>query len=289
VTGPYDLTPGTYSIEVVGYIGDGDAAVGTVATQTITANTTTTTATITLVAYDPVTGGGTGTFSWDITSTVHDLTSAKMSFIRIQPTGSVPPLPAVPALVDFIESGKWTNSITTFPAGYYWVDFALIAKGTTRTFRHILIIYKNQTTSFSYQFDDSYFIYAKAELPPIVYPGFDDKKPVLEYDDGSPQGTIAEGDHVLLSLTNDTYPDKIDIEVTNESIYTTIQWFLNSHGTSALTTTQGVGGSSKGEILTVDTTDNTGLFAVQGVYQLTVVGTASGVPYSKFIYLEIKP
>jgi len=271
VAGPYELTPGTYDIEIIGYIGTGEAAVGSVSAVVIAPNVTTSVGPIHLVAYDPldtdVAHQGNGTFSWHIVNIVTDLTAATMSFTKIAGTslGSTP-------IVNLLGTGRWDSS-EVIPAGYYYVDFVLTAKGTTRYFRHILHIYKGQTSSFTYTFDNTYFTYAKAGLI-VDYPVPVDEKPTLQWTaDGSTYTPMTELDDVTVSITNVGGPDSIDIKVTNA--FTTIEWYFNSTTPTAT-----------GDTLTVDTT--VAPFKVQGHYQLTVVGLpASGAPSSIVVYINI--
>jgi len=284
VAGPYDLDPGDYDITVIGYIGStssDNAAIGEVLSQSITANTTSTTSTIYLKAYDPATVTGNGTFSWTISNSVTGLTSANMSFTKILGVGSAP------ASVNLLQSGNWTGSITNFPAGYYYVDFVLVANSSTRNFRHILQIYKNMISTFSYTFDNTYFTFAKADLP-IDFTPIGDSKPELIVG-GTSQ---SEGYIVNLSISGAaSNPKTIVIAVDNENIYSAIGWYFSNGG--ALSTTTGVSGGND-EILTIDTANAP--FATQGLFQLTVTGTgttggASPTTFagSTFIFINILP
>jgi len=275
IAGPYDLEPGTYDITVVGYIGTSEAAIGELNNVSILPNQTTTTSVITLHAYD-ISDGGTGTFSWTISNSMTgSLTVASMTFSTI--TGGT-----APTTVDLLDN-KWNGSITNFPVGYYYVDFVLVKDSKTRTFRHILHIYKGQTSSFTYTFDNSYFTFAKVTIPPVVYEPPADKQPELETVVGGGSGTtVLPKGTVIVSLSNTTYPDVLDIVVTNDTDYdANVKWYLN--GTTPLTSVSG----TLNTILTVDVSNPP--FNAIGLYQLTVEGTKSSVPYETFIYISIVP
>jgi len=286
--GPYDLAPGIYDIEVIGYMtaaATGDAAAGSVTGVTVVANSVSNTATILLESYDPATAAATdtGTFTYTISNSVTGLTGATMKFTKITGAGSAP--------LDVDLMSGWNGSVLAFPAGYYYVDFILNVGSATRTFRHILHIYKNQTSSFSYTFDDSYFTFAKITLDvdfdPIV-----DPKPELEKSTNTGT-TLTDGETVTLSFNAvGGNPELLNIVVTNDDDYDTIEWFLNKNGTTALTTTQGV--SSDNKTLSINTANAP--FNAQGLYQLTVVGITpspgggvDGVASSSYILIAIVP
>jgi len=278
-SGPYDLAPGKYDIEVVGYTADGDAAAGTVKDVIVVANSITNTATIELYSYDPEDGTATdtGTFKYTISNniTVNTLTSATMTFDKIGGGG--------PTTVNLLATG-WNGNITLTP-GYYYVDFVLVANSGTRTFRHILHIYKNQISSFDYTFTDEYFTYAKITLTVNFNPN-EDPKPELEKS-SAPSVIMDDGETVILSIEGvGANPKTIDITVTNEGDYSSIEWYVSSNGTTALTT--GVSGTND-EILTINVANAP--FNVQGLFQLTVVGTTTttSVPTSSYILISVVP
>jgi len=283
VGGPYDLSPGKYDITVIGYIGssstkaDNEAAEGKVSNITVTVSSVIPTPTITLKGLDPVTSTGTGTFDWLISNGVSGLTAATMTFTKIAGTGTAP-LP-----VDLYTTNQWHGSITNFPAGYYYVDFVLTAKSTNKTFRHILHIYQNMTSSFEYLFNNDYFTFAQITLPITVGPF--DGKPELKY--GISNTLLAEEGIVTVSFSAaGGNPASTTITVTNATDYDSIAWYYGSVALVPLTTTPPVSGT-KGEILTVDTT--AAPFNIQGKSQLTIVGIIGGIPYTTTVYISVLP
>jgi hypothetical protein len=100
----------------------------------------------------------------------------------------------------------------------------------------------------------------------------DDLKPELN------NGVLSEGDTVTVSAGP---PVSINITVTNASIFNDgIEWDFNGDDLTA----SGVLNAGKTE-LTI--TDGEAPFNVKGMYQLTVVGVVSGVPYSTRIFIEV--
>jgi len=282
VPGPYNVAPGVYNILVVGYIGSGEAAAGEASNVPVALNAVTNVPTIHLEA-PAFTGSDTGTFSWNIHATVTGLTAATMSFTEVTGSGNAPP-----ADVDLFDD-NWEDSITDFPVGYYYVDFELTAGGSTRTFRHILHIYKNQTSAFSYTFNNSYFTFTTVNVPIDYIPPAVTPLELVYEETGAggspPPASLVEKQTVTVSIGNvGGVPTSVDITVDNDDAYTTIEWYFNS--TTALTPSEGV--SSGGETLTVDAT--AAPFTTQGFYQLTVVGIpASGGPSSMIVFISIVP
>jgi len=288
VKGPYNLAPGKYNILVVGFTADGDVAAGSENGVNVVANTITTVPLITLISYDPAdaTTGDEGTFAWKINNHVTGtLTSADIIFTQIPTSGTEP------APFDLLGTDGWINSIDLLP-GYYYVDFVLVKSGiaTPLTLRHILHIYKNQTSTFEYDFSDLYFTWAKVEFGDVDFDAIVDPQPELDiYHGTSDEDTVAAGGtiSVYFDSVGGTRPTSIPITVTNAIDYATggIKWYLNS--TTALTT--GLSGGN-GEVLTVNTASAP--FNKQGTYHLTVVGStnaAKSVPASTVIYITILP
>ena len=293
-SGPYDLTPGKYDIVVVGYTASGDAAIGTTHDVVVNANDVTNTATITLESYDPTTGAAlgtdTGTFNYTILNNINvlTLTTATMTFTKIAGAGAGPTSPVN------LLSPSWSGNIV-LTSGYYYVDFVLVTSTAgTRTFRHILHIYKNQISSFQYTFTDDYFTYAKIELT-ITFDKPTDPKPKLAKST-APAVILTDGETITLSIDGlGGNPKTINITVNNQGDYSasSIKWYLSSNSTTALTA--GVGGTND-SVLTINVA--TAPFNVQGLYQLTVEGTipaaitpplTPAVPTSSFILISIVP
>jgi len=283
IAGPYDLEPGVYDITVIGYIDTLGAATGTANNVNIYAGQTTPSGTIYMEAYDPATASATdeGTFKWTISNSVTGLTSAVMNITAISGMGAS----SIPSVTLFsLTTSDWAD-FRSIQAGYYYVEFVLIANGSTRTFQHILHIYKGQTSEFTYTFDNSYFTFAKTNVT-VDYTKPGDVKPVLQSNNAGTTAPVPENGTVTLSISNTIYPDEINIEVTNITPYGSnkIEWYLSTV-TGKLTS--GLTGSNE-EILTV--TAGTSPFNTQGLYRLTVVGIpTTGGPSSTTINISIVP
>jgi len=279
VGGPYDLVPGTYNITVVGFIGSGEAALGTASNQVIQANQVTAVPKITLTAYD-FADGDTGTFQWTITNSVDGLTSAIMSFTRID-SGTDP----TPSNINLKDTSRWNSSIDDFPVGSFYVDFLLVARGDNRTFRHILHIYKNQISAFTYTFDNTYFTWAQTGLNVEYNPPADAKPTITVNKNNGGATATAEGATVTVKINSGSTADTAVITVTNTNYGSnTIEWYLN--GTAALS--GGILSGTNNSVLTV--TAGSAPFTAQGKFPLTIVGTPSAAPStpsSTVIFIEV--
>jgi hypothetical protein len=292
---PIRLPPDNYTVTVIGYLDSGanpsqPAATTTAAVSfTVYAPPTTTPAVdVTLKAFDPANHTGNGTFVWRITSGVTALTAATMNVTPITFVNAT----ATPSygsfdLTDDTPPNAWINNVgLTVVAGYYYVDFSLTAgtPSVTRTFRHVLQIYRNRTSTFVYVFDD--------EKLGIVSAGvtFD-----LEYNhpEDNPPELVAAGlvDDTITLDSEETPPDSVTITVDNDTDYATFSWYYAAAN-------GGVGGVvGTASSLLVDT--NSTPFNIKGKYQLIVTGfvtatkaaelyTYVGAPFYSELFIEVK-
>jgi hypothetical protein len=290
---PIDLDRGDYTLIVTAYKDVGDsitpptqpAAIGELE-LTIVADTPSA-ETITLGVINPA-AGQIGTFAWSITNSVTALSAATMSVTPVAGGEAI-------LTVDFddtynLTDPTWAGS-QNIASGYYYVNFSLTATAATapfsrtRNFQHVLHVYQNMTSSFTYTFDNAKFTIETVVIeqgtfePTVVFEAPEDLKPILSADGGTT--TLADmavvdinlGNTRTITVTNaaDVYRDDDDDPVP----YGTIAWSYN--GTVIPTAT--------GPTLLVNTT--AAPYNAAGRYQLTVTGTIAGKPYFAEIYINV--
>jgi hypothetical protein len=289
--GTVSLVAGVYTLEIIAYTDYSNTPTtippsAAAATATRTGIDVSTTGqnigAVALLPYDPLEGDENGIFAWNIDASgiSATITVASMT-IRTLAGASVQAFNLLPA------GDGWVNLTgVDFLEGYYYVDFTITA-GLTRTFRHILHIYRGQTTTVSYEFTDAVLglVSLTVTITGITYTPPTVTAPAVQID-GVPT-PVAAGADVPVSLGGLA----VTLSVTNAGVFTTtditpvvqIEWF---YGSNSLGT---------GASYTVNTA--TGPFATQGKYMITVTGTTefdedipySGVPSSTEFFIVVGP
>jgi hypothetical protein len=285
---PIDLVPGDYILEVIGYasedngVGEGPAATATL-NFTIVLGTPLP-QTITLKAYDPIASTEEGMFAWKINSTLTDpIASIFMNVTNIAGT--------VTAITNRNITTELTNDVgVALAAGYYYVVFSLTTEGgIVREFRHVLHIYQNMTSTFTYTFtDEKLGVIESVETEEftltIEVDPFEDFAPTWTVSAGTGAGT--EVSPLIISLTGETAPITGAITVTNYNdydgedeghAYTAVQWYCNG----ANLATSAIGG-----VLTIINT--VAPFTAAGTYQLKITGLVGVVPYeAEDVFIQV--
>jgi hypothetical protein len=278
-SGTISLVAGIYTLEIIAYT-DFSATPTTIppsiaaATATMTGIDVTATSqnlgAVTLRAYDPREGEENGTFAWNIDASgiTAPITVASMIIRNLAGT-------AIRSFDLLPDEDGWVNlDGVSLLEGYYNVDFTITA-GLTRTFRHILHIYRGQTTTVSYEFTDAVLglVTLSVTITNITYTPPAPIQPVVQTSvDDNPDPpvvtTIAAGDEVTVTRgVNDT-----TLLLSNAASYASIVWWFN-------------GTAIPGDTCLVDTITTTSAFynIPAGRYPLSVTGTTpvvAGNPYS---------
>jgi len=284
---PVNLVPGSYSVQVVAHLTAGTpasaAAVYTspAGTPLSIVATNVTPITITLKPYDPATSTGSGTFAWNITNNITDAldTGSEMKLTTLA-GGTVTGWTDI----DLTVPGNLTNATgVSIPSNYYYVDITLIVNSVPRDFRHVLHIYQNMKSTFSYTFTDSHITTTVTFTPDITYVHPTDTPPSISAAaiSATPNplaGTGTVNDPYVLSLTDTDYPTGLTITVSNNATFTGgIKYYVNS---TAIT--------PPGTISTSSAPFN----AVGGPYQIMVegtVGATNGAPYYTEFFVRVAP
>jgi len=274
---PITLDPGIYNLVVIAYIDVGSpgspsmqpaATNGTGTSVTIQAGKVAT-ETITLTVYDPVVGK-TGTFTYTLDNaniTSADITTATMTLTSIGTGTNQGP-------IDIKSQFTGTPNSLTVATGFYYVDFVLVVGGDTVTFRHVVHIYQNMTSSYTFTIGLSYFNATfKLESGDIVF-DINDLKPAIEYEIDSSGSQISYTEGATINFTRG---EVIVFTVINASIFTanSYEWYyLNATSKSSTATC---------------TINTTGLAAKD--YFLTVVGlrTADSKKYATVVNFTVEP
>jgi len=278
---PIVLDPDTYDLEVIGYIEisstmqpaatSSPSVSSTPISFTITA-TKVVTVPVTLTVYDPV-STKTGTFNYTITKGSNvTITTADMNLTRI---GTTPPATPVTTVPDYYtvdissEINDGNNHDLTVASGYFYLDFVIENddSGDTITFRQIVHIYQNMTSTYSFNISDDYFSSYFVGNLSYVHP--QDDYPVLSENAGT--NILYEGDTLELPLTTTK-----TITVTNSGSFGTLNWYSIYDTAHSFT----------GGTFTLDATSS-GFFNIKKTYLLTVEGIKSGVPYSTAINVKV--
>jgi len=285
------LAAGTYTLDVLAYLGPTakEKPVAGFSKNNIVINVgQTETIAITLEALAD--GKGTGTFNWSITNSISvpaAISKATMTISKISPLTPQSPIdlkddfqaPSSPPVVGHQD----------LSSGYYYVDFEIIVADKTNNFRHILHVYQNMTSAFTYEFKDDHFSIGSVGLTNITYTEPNDIPPILSVavaSDGN--GKILSGDGsvehpYLLSVDDDSTssainPNKIIVTVNNPAgTFTSV---VGRFGTT--TVAVDVSGN------TFTLTGGTVPFTVRALpYQFIVTGTAAGKPYGAEIFIVV--
>jgi len=264
------LDPGNYNLKVIAYIGTAPAATNDPVVAVVITAAKITSATIQLKPYDQTVGTGNGTFKYKINSSIvaTDLTSAVMNLTKIGTAGT--------NQSDINISSAWNDGDDhnlSVKAGDYYLDFVIIVKsGETVTFRHIVHIYQNMTSSYEFTINPDYFnAVFKLISTDLTYEHPQDKLPVLSADGGSNE--LAEGEEVVVNQGS-----TVTITVTNGTDFASYEWY--SQDATALqsgTTASYVVNAGAGQA-----------FNAKKTYLLTVVGvTSGGEKYYTFIKIKV--
>jgi hypothetical protein len=259
--------PATFTVEVLAYLDAGKTQLvaGGTATQMVTVGETASVS----VTLDAINNSGQGTFSWDID--ISDITpgtisSAEMAITPISPGGTPA---ATHDFLDAIDGIGWEDQ-ATLNSGYYYVDFDITINGSQVIFRHVLHIYQNMKSHFHYALTDAYFTVTGQSLTVTIIEINPIPNVPLTLSDGN-NSNLDEGAKVTLSAASP--PQTATITVTNAGDYNGgVNFYIGN-------TTPRAGPS-------ITITAGTAPF-VKGLYQLTAVGIIDGVPYSKYISIEI--
>jgi hypothetical protein len=282
---PIELPPGDYTLIVIGYatendgVGEDPAATGSLEELTITLGPPTT-ETITLKAYDPDESTGNGLFAWKITA---DGLSDPLDSIIM----NVTTIAGATAIANRDIKAELTNTTgVALPAGYYYVVFSLTTEGgIEKEFRHVLHIYQNMTSTFTYTFTDAKLgIDSVGKTTFIIkYDPVEDYAPTWSVS-GATTGVGTEDDPVTLSSTVTSRT----ITVTNfddydgkGAEYDSIEWYCNGEDLTGDAT------GAVGEQLAISTAKAP--FDEEGVYQLIIVGIVGDEKaYEAEIFIEVK-
>jgi hypothetical protein len=281
---PMPLTPGTYTLLVVArFIAGDDNSIAAYYADTdieVNASLTLPIEIILRPFIEDFEGKtGKGTFIWAIT----DSTEALSITINMEVTDI--------STGDPVEINGGNSDITStlnneptgeaLDAGFYYVDITVVADGKTRYFRHILHIYTNMTSTFSYEFLPDHIVLQKIGFTASI--DYQHPKEVVATWDVNPEteegntiyGTGAVNDPYILSLTDDVYPAGLTFTITNDDpAFDSVRWSANK-------TVLGTESS-----FTVD--DTVAPFNVAGgPYQLTVTGFVDDVPSLTEIYIVV--
>jgi len=275
------LDPGFYKLTVIGKTGVAvDTAEGTSGVFEITAGADTQV----MVPVGPyITGGGTGTFSYNIAvSGPPAATAATLAITSIAPTPTYAGTYATPQSI-FANLGS-AATVGALPAGYYYVDIGVtVTGGATTAIKQVLHIYNGVTSSFTYTFVSGQFVsVTRGYVDGITVEA--DLQPELEDSASDP---VTDGDTVTVDLNtaaavSPTNPPTTTITVTNDDEFASYTWYYN--GAS-------IGTPSAPLVITAGAAP----FAAPGtpgdpakIYHITVIGiTHGGIPYDTYFLVEV--
>jgi hypothetical protein len=287
---PIPLTPGTYTLLVVArFTEDDDDSIAAYYADTdipiFTSNITPIEITLRPFIQDNEGTIGEGTFIWKITNdTGDDDAIFKMVLTNIG-DGTHPSIngddPDISSNLDNeAEDGE------TLDAGFYYVDITVTANSYTRYFRHILHIYTNMTSTFSYVFTAEHMTLEDIEITlnityehPEAIVATWTVEAVTEEDNDVVGGNGTVDTPYILSLSDIDHPKGITFTITNTApAFDSVSWFAFVAGVATELDT--------GSSFTVDGT--VAPFNVAGgPHQLTVEGLIDGVPHSTEIYIAV--
>jgi hypothetical protein len=277
---PILLEPDDYTLSVVAYLGPGKtnpAAAASTATGggvlpilIVVDEGKNTNIDITLRAYSPADAeaGDTGKFTWEIADggiTFEDDISAEMVITEIGGPFTL--------TIDLVDTDWESGSIDLTP-GYYYVDFTLIVdSGTPKTFRHILHIYYNMESIFSYTFtnDDIAILTSRVTASTFEFKSPEDDEIALVLYHGLVP--IVEGGEITLSIDAE---DTAEIIIDNADSYDSFAWYCGDLSSPLETA----------DSFTVDVADPP--FDEVGIYRLSIIAiTEDGVPYSSYLVINV--
>ncbi|MDR0456020.1 MAG: hypothetical protein LBH20_04975 [Treponema sp.] len=306
---PINLVPGVYSLVVIGYLDDNGlptppsrpAAIGRPTTGNITVSAGGF-ANIPITMYaliDPLdVTGDDGNFDWNIGIAGVTATTWVKSNMTVTQIGGGAVAGFNPRV---LAPSNWVDN-DDLPPGYYWVDFELETdkSGGPVYFRHILQIYENMTSRFTYTLtDDKLNVVVLSSDLDLRYVHPVDRPPQLTVvkaaaANGALSGAGTEASPYLLSFgggASAVEADVITITVDPPIVaapdgpitYTSVEGRFRNTAVAPV-----------GNVFTL--TGGTAPFDVAnpgtGVYQFLVIGTASaphysGAPYQTEIFIRI--
>jgi hypothetical protein len=266
---PIPLDPDFYRLEVTALIGFADAAYW----ESSTAGTYT--VEVTLNKIEPVDvvlkgivdGIGQGTFAWDITDDLSiAIVVAKIDFQQLGGSSS--------GSLDLTGPYAFNDS-EDFDSGFYVLDFVFEIADTSKiSFRQILHIYNELTSTFTYTLTDSHFGITSGSIEKTVT--FENWGTDIELE-GDNIGAISEDDIITLLDT--------DIEVitfVNADKFTSIVWTASFKGSDI---------SGDLDISDEDASDDTLTIEVgalpfedAGLYYITVYGMDADDAYTSISF-----
>jgi hypothetical protein len=294
---PIVLDPGTYNLTVIAYIdknltihgGDGLGpvdyveAAGTKAAIEVVAKAGHID-TQTVILNPLVDSTKTGTFEYTIDNSLiedADITTATIAITPIGTGTTIVPKdikalfePDVPAAVNHTDS-------ETLISGYYYVDFEIKPKSNaeTVTFRYILHVYQNMTSSFTFTIGVSYFNAYFKSSSMTLEPG--DLKPELDAEiDSVAAGSLADGGSITV-IRGEVLTLTVTNGGTSDNDYQSYQWYCLD--TTSLGAT---------DVLELDTNDPPFDKDTSSArdYLVTVIGvTSDGKPHSSSIKVTVEP
>jgi len=296
--GPYPtipLVPGTYNLMVDAFLDVPDGKVGAIYQATSPLNVTSgTSVSITISLQAVSTGSGTGIFDYTINSSISNdmLESADMKITNI---ASATLISTIPLTSDFKQSTPTpVNGYEELPVGYYYVDFELEITGSkTNNFRHILHIYQNMTSPFTYTFTNTHFNFIAGKIS-MTYTHPSDIVPTITVTTASTASNAISGNGSLnnpwkVSKSDTNVPDKLTVTVTNVGLFLPAPaTFTGTLGGDATTAVTAVGGtmtldfSSVGSLSSIPSRDYPYQFIVTGT-----TGTPAEKPYESAEYFII--
>jgi len=272
---------GTYtSLKVTANTAAGAAASVTYSTQfTVTPSPVTVVpsggGTLTLVMVSPTTTiTGNGTFSYTIVNDATLLTAASIAITPITLSTGGTGITTAPASISLtpLTPGTWSNS-TSFRPGYYYIDISLTKNSLSpRVFRHVLHVYQNMTSNFTYTFNN-------ADLPKV---GGDVTVNITN-------PTISDGDFGLVYGTSNT-PLVGGGKIPNLSVTTGSPVTVTITGALTGGTISWIhDGVSLGSSITLTITPGTPPFDSPIDETITVYASAGSTPYSITFQVELIP
>ncbi|WP_461257787.1 hypothetical protein [Treponema sp. R80B11-R83G3] len=295
------LDPGTYNLIVIAYVDVGGGTMEAAATNGTPGDSVlieagrVKSANINLKAYAPATGTDKGTFKYTldaITGGFGTTDTATMTLTVIPGAVGTTPTPVTDYNPNIKSLFGSTAQTLTLAVGYYYVDFVLHVGADTVTFRHVIHIYKNMTSEYTFTVTLNYFNavfkFGDTDINFVV----EDKKPEITYSIAGVKYTYTE--KTTISIPRSTI---ITFNVDNGTTYKfnnivySIEWFGLTN--SALATVSGVttlSADNTNLIINTTASDPYNPFSTAKVFNLTVVGeTDDSTQYATVIEFSVTP
>jgi hypothetical protein len=276
---PITLSPETYGLTVIAYIGSDAAATNDpdITLSIVISAGKITNQVISLKVYEPD-GTETGTFTYTLINNNNfagtlNSNPANTAFMSFSPIGAG-------TIMSPINIKSLFNDTPQLPitliAGIYYLDYTLKVGLDTVAFRHIVHIYQGMNSSYSFSINENYFkAIFQVKSGEIGYVAPTDYKPVLS-------ATISDGGATTPNLTDGSsisFPQgkNLTLTITNTTTgYTSYEWYIidtNSRTTS--------------DTFTMYATSSSDLFYNPIEYYLTVVGIKDNIPYLSVIKITV--